>query len=679
MTMLSPGSLFLERYRVERLLGQGGFGEVYLARDGWTARAVAIKVLWGRFTDEALARFEREAKVVGRLRGPNVVRLFDYGLVDGSPYMITEFLDGESLRGLIDRGEVFEERRVRKLLAQVLEALVEAHSAGVLHRDIKPANIMLTADSGGADRAILIDFGIAKAAGEQRLTETGRVVGTVRYMAPEQLFGGAIGPAVDQFSLGLVAFELLTGRPWLVSDNPMEAASFHSRGVPCVLPATLDVSDDLRRLVMTLTSPNPEERFATASEALERLVVGSPGPARALDQSEARDLLGARGAILLAAVVLVLVVVLFQQVRWSPETEDDGSRSQPALSPTPYDFAVPSLPQRVVRDAHLQASLSLRGCRRPEVGEDLGRGFVVSDRVGKPGGPVVAVPAGFEAEWTSKLFGAFPEDELTVVTMRPRGERRSSDRSELHRPPLCIHEDTPVPVLHPTGSPLPPSARALVSATTDGVSAKASAAVGRADGLVSTLSAGRQFSLLAAFEARVRPADFSESEDAGPPARSPGLADHRDGSRATTPGGHPLQLETVRSTPGGALATPEHWLAPQRVRRVGGTPPAITNYRFESLVVVWGDGAAFQEEWELRRRDCSGSRPAAQWVVDDPGEQEAPSLACSQYTCLRERFVICRTPPRFPLDEWTNIEDAPPAPRPSDDVIAKVMKDFIEP
>jgi len=218
---LEPGEL-VAHYRVISPLASGGMGQVYLAEDVRLGRKLALKVLAPRAEpDEARAsRFEREARAVSALNHPNIITIYDIGEVRGLRFIATEFIEGVTLRTLLGRGRI-ELRRALGIAMQVAEGLAAAHAAGVVHRDLKPENVMVRADG----QVKVLDFGLAKVTASHLLqqaseeatrpfhTEEGQVMGTLRYMSPEQARGEEIDSRTDVFALGVVLYEMLAGRP----------------------------------------------------------------------------------------------------------------------------------------------------------------------------------------------------------------------------------------------------------------------------------------------------------------------------------------------------------------------------------------------------------------------------------------------------------------------------------
>ena len=227
---LAPGSP-VGPYEIVDLVGSGGMGEVYRARDPRLGRSVAIKVLPERFarSTDRLRRFEREARAAGALTHPGILTVFDVGTHDGMPYIVTELLDGETLRTAL-RTQRFGVRQSVVWAIEVARALACAHDAGILHRDLKPENLFLTRDG----RVKILDFGIAKLfqpeGGTARDAETatretldGGVAGTAAYMSPEQIRDEPLDERCDVFALGATLFEMLTQRAPFAAPTPMRS------------------------------------------------------------------------------------------------------------------------------------------------------------------------------------------------------------------------------------------------------------------------------------------------------------------------------------------------------------------------------------------------------------------------------------------------------------------------
>ena len=218
------GQLIGERYQVERRIGEGGMGQVYLARHVLMGRACALKVMSPALSrdPDAVSRFNREATNASRITHPNVCAVYDFGLTaDGMVYLAMEYVEGQALSDVLERSSPMPVARAAKLITQCAAGLEAAHELGIVHRDLKPDNIMVMS-ARDRETAKLVDFGIAKAiqgdAG-QRVTRTGFVVGTPEYMAPEQLAGDPLDGRSDQYALALVFYRAITGQ------LPFEGAS----------------------------------------------------------------------------------------------------------------------------------------------------------------------------------------------------------------------------------------------------------------------------------------------------------------------------------------------------------------------------------------------------------------------------------------------------------------------
>ncbi|HEY3744120.1 MAG TPA: serine/threonine-protein kinase, partial [Bryobacteraceae bacterium] len=225
----SSGDKVGNRFEIVRLIGSGGMGEVYEATDLELGETVAIKVLTesASMHGSAVPRFRREVQLARRITHPNVCRLFDLGRhtsPDGDAVFLTmEFLDGETLSQRIKTQKVLTMAEARPIVEQVVAGLAAAHRSGIVHRDLKPSNIMLC-----ADRAVIMDFGLARhgqSTGDPSLTSTGKVIGTLTYIAPEQLTGDAITAKTDIYALGLVMYEMVTGKRPFASENSLAGAN----------------------------------------------------------------------------------------------------------------------------------------------------------------------------------------------------------------------------------------------------------------------------------------------------------------------------------------------------------------------------------------------------------------------------------------------------------------------
>ncbi len=253
-------------YRLLRLLGRGGMGEVYEAEDTRKGRVVALKLISPQFSDDPMfrARMQREAGAAGRLTEPHVVPIHDYGEINGQLYLDMRLIDGDNLATVLKRSGPLSPPRAVAIVRQVASALDAAHAGGVTHRDVKPENILITGD----DFAYLVDFGIARAGTDQGLTQTGMAMGTYKYMAPERFTGNEVTYRSDIYALACVLGECLTGTPpfradsieRLVAAHLMEPAPRPSQLLPGRVPAALD------QVIARGMAKTPDERYRSAGE-----------------------------------------------------------------------------------------------------------------------------------------------------------------------------------------------------------------------------------------------------------------------------------------------------------------------------------------------------------------------------------------------------------------------------
>jgi len=260
-----------QRYELRTLVGSGGMADVFLAGDEVLGREVALKMLKDRYAEneEFVERFKREARSAAALSSPYIVPIFDRGETDDGTYYITmEYLPGGTLRDRIIAMGALRPQAAAKVALQVAEALKTAHVRGVVHRDIKPRNI-LVADSGHVKVA---DFGIARAVEATTISHSGDILGSSKYMSPEQAVGEQVGPASDLYSLGVVLYEMLTGRVPFEVESPADVSVRHAVARPR-RPRELDseVPEDLDAITMRLLATNPEDRYGSADEVIQKL------------------------------------------------------------------------------------------------------------------------------------------------------------------------------------------------------------------------------------------------------------------------------------------------------------------------------------------------------------------------------------------------------------------------
>jgi serine/threonine-protein kinase len=265
------GQLLAGRYELQGLAGTGGMSSVYRARDAVLERTVAIKILHEHYSDdpEYVERFRREARSLARLNHPNIVTVIDRGEFEGRQFIVFEHVDGESLKTLVEREGPVPVERALALVHQIARGLAFAHEHGVVHRDVKPHNVLIDEDG----VAKVTDFGIARSLDPaEGMTETGTLLGTSEYIAPEQAGGRPVDERSDQYSLGVVLYELLTGEPPYRGENFMAVALKHlQEPVPSVRANRPDVPPRLDAIVARSLAKRPEDRFPTTEAMMAAL------------------------------------------------------------------------------------------------------------------------------------------------------------------------------------------------------------------------------------------------------------------------------------------------------------------------------------------------------------------------------------------------------------------------
>jgi serine/threonine-protein kinase len=288
------GQVLGGKFKVLRLLGEGGMGAVYEGEQqlGTTKRKVAVKTLHPHLSRDlnVQARFEREVGTIAELEHPNTIQVYDFGSTsDGILYIVMEFLSGKSIADVLAAGGPMNADRVGIILKQVAGSLAEAHERGIVHRDLKPDNVVLLERAGQKDFVKVLDFGIAKRSheddkNEQKLTQQGMVLGTPPYMSPEQFSGRPIDARSDIYSLGVMVFEMLTGKLPFVATTAWEWASQHMTQPPIPiesLPHGGAVPACARAAVRRALAKLPEERFAKVTEFFDAFESGDPSVAAA--------------------------------------------------------------------------------------------------------------------------------------------------------------------------------------------------------------------------------------------------------------------------------------------------------------------------------------------------------------------------------------------------------------
>ncbi|HEV2777589.1 MAG TPA: protein kinase, partial [Solirubrobacteraceae bacterium] len=287
MRQLEDGAVIDDRYEISAHLGSGGMAEVYCATDLQLGRNVALKILHERFAadEEFVERFKREASSAAGLAHQHVVGVYDRGEWDGTSYIAMEFVSGRTLKQIIVEEGALDPQRAVGLTVQILRAARFAHRRGIIHRDFKPQNVIVD-DEG---RAKVTDFGIARA-GASDMTQTGSILGTAQYLSPEQAQGHAVGARSDLYSIGIILYELLTGRVPFHADSAVTIALKQVSEAP-VPPREHNphITPELEAVVLRALAKEPRDRFADADEfiaALDAAASRIPSP-RAIAAAEA--------------------------------------------------------------------------------------------------------------------------------------------------------------------------------------------------------------------------------------------------------------------------------------------------------------------------------------------------------------------------------------------------------
>lgn len=316
---IACGTIIDERYRIERLLGSGAHGAVYLAEDIQLQRNIALKLLDfpPEEAEELIARLQREARALNRVGHPNIVQVFRIGRHGPHQmYLAMEYVDGESLRQMVDRSPLPFTKTVA-VASQIAEALHHAELQGITHRDVKPHNVLVGRDDEGVAQVKLVDFGLCTLSEDQshsagRITRTGIALGTPVYMSPEQCFGQPTDVRSDIYSFGCTLFEMLTGFPPFSADAPAELLMKHVSETP---PKLLDVAKksscpaQLQDIYLRCLAKRPDDRFQSFSEVIAALKEIKQAGDACLDESDTLKLRKhrARRRLTVAGVVLVLV------------------------------------------------------------------------------------------------------------------------------------------------------------------------------------------------------------------------------------------------------------------------------------------------------------------------------------------------------------------------------------
>ena len=268
--MIIKGELIDNRYKIIKSIGEGGMANVYLAWDTILEREVAVKVLRGDLSDDEkfIRRFKREANSASSLKHPNIVEIYDVGEDNGKYFIVMEYVNGKTLKSLIKKRGALNINEAIDIMLQLTSGIACAHDSYIIHRDIKPQNVMILEDG----RVKITDFGIAMALNSNELTQTNSVMGSVHYLPPEQASGSGSTIKSDIYSLGILMFELLTGKVPFKGENAVEIAIKHMKDpIPSVREFNNSIPQSVENIVLRACAKNPKNRYSSASEMYEDL------------------------------------------------------------------------------------------------------------------------------------------------------------------------------------------------------------------------------------------------------------------------------------------------------------------------------------------------------------------------------------------------------------------------
>jgi eukaryotic-like serine/threonine-protein kinase len=397
------GEVVAGRYELEELVGAGGMSSVFKARDTLLERRVALKVLHQHFTedDQYVERFRREARAVASLSHPNIVTILDRGEDEGRQFLVFELVEGRTLKEVLDEEGRLPVARALEIAIQVARGLGFAHEHGLVHRDVKPQNVILNGDG----RAKVTDFGIARSLEVEGVTQSGAVLGTSNYIAPEQASGRPVDRTTDVYSLGVVLFELLTGEVPFPGESFVAVAMQHvSEPPPSVLEVRPDVPVRVARAVDRALEKDPADRFPTMDAFAGELqaCLAELGSTPDLDATLIRSapVLRVRRRRLLPAALVVLGLVLLGAAVAALLLHRSGSHQGKGSSKPPPAAA---------RPVHLAGATGYDpyGDNHAEHDEDAGK----------------ATDGNLGTYWTTEHYDSFTKPGVGLVLAVPRAER----------------------------------------------------------------------------------------------------------------------------------------------------------------------------------------------------------------------------------------------------------------
>jgi len=263
-----------QKYEFIKLIGKGGFAEVYLAKDKLLEREVAIKILLSQHAEdsEVVERFIREARLYAKFDHKNLIPIYETGIVENNAFLVMKYINGESLKDIVDRQGSLNSDQTLKVVKGMASALTYIHGKGIIHRDIKPANILIEK---AANRIYLADFGIARPISSKTLTQTGMLIGTPYYISPEQINKGIADKRSDIYALGTTLYEIISGKPVFKCETPIEVLYKHVNEAPKPIASiNPNITMEMKHIVEKCLRKDPNDRFQNANEILEVITTG---------------------------------------------------------------------------------------------------------------------------------------------------------------------------------------------------------------------------------------------------------------------------------------------------------------------------------------------------------------------------------------------------------------------